>query len=641
MNKFKYFSILLMALFLGACGGGGDNSLTGDGDGGGTDPDAPVADSLALVKSSNTLPSSGLEPVTITAIVLDEFNGALPDVLVTFITDSGALSSSTVLTDANGRAEVTLSTAGDPANRTITVGAQAGTTGDSPVGDITVDVAGTEIVLTGPSALAIDDSAVYTLFLGDSNGQGLEGEEVTLNSENGNTISAPTTVTGAGGTLEFTLTADVDGDDTLTATSLGASTVKSVTVSADSFSIIEPDAGTEVILGDTINVTLSWVQGNAPVVGSTVEFSTTRGLFEDSGFSGTSVVTDGSGEATVTIASLNSGIAEITASDPDTGTSTSVLIEFVATEAVTLALQPDIFALSPDEQAQLEATVRDAAGNLVKNKTVDFTLDDVTSGTLSPGFAVTNSDGVALSFYTAAATPSAFDGVQVTATVRDTPAVSDSVGLTVGGQELFLSIVTGNELEELGTTLYGQEWSIIVTDAGGASVAGATVQASVLSNQYRKGEWVVADTGMGLEWVQDVAATCDDEDVNRNGILDDGEDFNGSGFIEAGNQATVVPIDPNAPFDAGCGAAGAGGGTSANVETNNLGIARVCLIYGQSNAYWVNVGLQGKLSVAGTEFSRTENFWLIGLASDYDDATKLVPGRESAFGQADSCANPE
>src|SRR5689334_14577405 len=109
----------LIALALTACGGGEDSFVGGTG-GGGQTPAVTVG-SLTLIASSPTVPSDGSTPAQISAFVRDASNKFMKDVPVVFSASSGGLIITQGTTDANGLATATLSSAGDPSKRTITV----------------------------------------------------------------------------------------------------------------------------------------------------------------------------------------------------------------------------------------------------------------------------------------------------------------------------------------------------------------------------------------------------------------------------------------------------------------------------------------------------------------------------------------
>src|SRR5690606_4912236 len=133
----------------------------------------------------------------------------------------------------------------------------------------------------------------------------------------------------------FNVTATVGGVDTITASALGISTTASVAVSNVAFTFSAPVAGTEVPLNTPTTITVNYSQGGGGgVSGETIEFSTTRGTL-----SAGSAVTDGSGNASVTVTSTNAGPALLTAKIASNATTIQRAVEFVATVPNALELQ--------------------------------------------------------------------------------------------------------------------------------------------------------------------------------------------------------------------------------------------------------------------------------------------------------------
>lgn len=591
--------LMLTGLFVGC---GDSNTLVTGGETPGGGPATPIAASLQLLTSNPQLPSDGSATVTITALARDASNIFVEGVPVSFATDSGGLNVVQSTTDSNGQATATLSVAGDPTNRTISVSGTAGTLSSS----VAVSVVGTTLTVTGPGSLVAGATATYTIVLSDAGGNGIANTTVNVSSSAGSTITpTPPLTTDSSGQAQFDLTASTD--DTITVSALGLVTTKSVAVSSDSFSFTSPAAGTEVNLGDSQALVVNLQSGGSPVVGETISFSTTRGTL-----TAPTGNTDASGNATVSVSSANAGAAVISATTSG-GVSTSLTIEFVATTPATVTVQANPFTIAPNDQSAITAIVRDASNNLVKNQTVNFSLDDITGGQLSVASAITDSQGRAQTFYTASNTTSAKDGVKVTATVAGT-AITNTASLTVARREVFITLGTGNEIEEPNQAQYRIQFAVQVTDSQGNGVSGVAVVMSLLSEAYSKGNWQLPLTG---DWVQNITAVCADEDVNRNGILDAGEDFNSSGEIEAGNVASVVP---------------------GSVTTDASGFALVDVIYPQEFARWVQVVLQAQTSVQGTESSATSRFVLPIAASDVERDTN-PPGNPSPFGQIGDCSS--
>ena len=612
MRKLSYFTTLVAMLFVAACSGSGEGFVgSGGGTAGGPGVTIDVS-AVSVLASSPSLPSDPGQSLDITVVVRDVNNVAVGGVTVLLSSDSGILTVLDPITNANGVVEAQINAGGDPSTRTITISADA----NGVVGTVGIDVLGTTLSLSGATSLAQGDSAPYTIVLSDAGGNGISGQTVDISSSAGNTLESNSLTTDVGGQAQVLLTASAAGLDTLTATALGISATQDLTVSDDSFSLTAPLSGDEVLLNTPATVELTWAIAGVPQVGQNISFSATRGTL-----SSFSAVTDGAGVATVTISSNNAGASVITATN-STGTTTGVQIEFVADVPASISVQASPFTIGPGEQSAITAIVRDPANNLVKNEIVVFVLDDVTGGQLSVAQAVTDSQGRAQTFYTASSTTSANNGVSVTASVQANNAISEAVTLTVAQRELFISIGTGNSIFEPNTAQYRVEFVVQVSDSQGNGVEGVNVQVDILSDYYYKGFWTY-DT-VASAWVQILrAGPCADEDVNRNGVLDAGEDFNGSGRVEAGNVAAAVPQT----------------GSNGTFVTDTGGFGIVDVFYAQDHARWVQATIEATTSVQGTEFAKASSFVLPINGDDVDDENTVPPGVNSPFGVSTNCAD--
>ncbi|RKZ44880.1 MAG: hypothetical protein DRQ58_10990 [Gammaproteobacteria bacterium] len=629
MKRLQVFLVILVTTFIVACGGGSDGSLLNPAGGG---PDKQIA-TIELRAGSPTLNSSaaGTTEITIQATVKNAGNAVLEGVVVQFTTSSGSVSGIQTTTDINGKAVATLNNGSDPTNRAITVTASAG----SVAGSVTVQVTGTTLSITGSPALALGDSSLYTISLLDSQNAGIEAS-VNVSSANSNTLSATTVQTQVSGQQSVTLTADNSGVETLTVTALGLTATTDVNISGDVFSIQTPVQTQEVNLGVNETIMVLWTKNGVPQAGETITFNADRGTLS-SGIA----VTDANGEASITISSVSPGLTSITAVN-DELTSTSVQIEFIAVTAADLALQANPVTVGVNKQSTISATVRDVNGNAVKNKVVVFVIEQDSTGTsfLSVSAAVTDSQGRATTSYTGGGVPSASNGVVIRATVQDTPAATNTVLLTVTGTAIDMAIGTGDDLFEPTTSLYSKEWAIIVTDTTGTApepVANTNVQASIRSVIYFKGSMAINPVPSD-HWAPVYSATCPDEDTNRDGFLDlITEDINGNGIMEAGNRATLTAVPPGAADDF-CETIG-GGLPTTTVLTDNSGIARVCVVYVQSDNLWVQARITSQLVVTGTEYSESQDFLLQALASDLNDVSSSPSGQISPFGVG-ACTDP-
>jgi Bacterial Ig-like domain (group 1) len=581
-----------------------------------------AADSLDLLVSSPQLDSDGSEMVTLTALVRDANNNFLADIPVTFSADSGGVQVVNGATDAAGAATAQLSTAGDPTNRTITVTATSG----GLTSTNNVEVSGTTVAISGVNSLVLGGTTTLSILLQDSGGNGIANQAVAVTSNQDNTLSAETVTTDSNGQATIDVTADSPINDTITASALGASGATILIVNSADFSFITPDPTApadqrEIDLRTSLTITIRWLNAGVPQVGETINFFATRGTL-----TATRDDTDANGEASVEISSTTAGPAVITAeADMDDGPSSQVAVEFVATSPNSLILQatPTTLGVNPagstNQQSIITAVVRDAANNLVKNQRVSFTLTDNTGGSIFPAAATTDSFGRASTVYTAGATPSAQDGVIVNAVVAET--IGDEVRLTVAQQALFVKLGTSNLIQLLSDTQYAKPYSVLVTDANSNPVAGARVELNILPIRYQKGSYVptVDENDACTGWSKNPTAVCLNEDQDsKNGILDPGEDFNGNGILDPGNIATVP----------------------TTVNTNATGFAFFDVVYAREFT-WVEVQLEARATVAGSEASSTATFFLPGVASDFDDCDVSPPGQESPYGQAITCSCDE
>lgn len=603
---FKMSRIVLFAtlLALTACGSGGDDdSFVAQPDpvadpvpDDGSTPVIPEAASIEALTSNPQLQSDGGIPVIISALVKDINNNFIEGAVVQFSADSGGIEQINTTTGTDGVATARLSTQSDPTNRIIVVTASTGELSDS----VNVNVIGTNLQITGPSNLAQGAVDTFTLVLNNANGQGIDGRSIDVTSSLGNTLSAQTLTTDSSGQAQFDYTAVNGGTDTVTASALGETISSVVQIADDSFAFVSPAGDTEINLNTSQNVTLRWSQNNAPVVGQSVSFAATRGSVTPS-----SVVTNASGEANVSITASNAGQSTISANTTN-GPTATLSVEFVATTPDTIEVQASPFTIAPNSQSAITAVVRDANDNLVKNIVVEFDVDDTTSGGLSVASAITDSQGRAQTFYSSSSQTSSVDGITITARVPQT-SIEDTVNLTVAGREVFFTFGTGNDLFEPNPAQYRVPYVVQVTDADGAPVTGVNLIMSVVSDKYVKGYWCPDDNDGA--WFPVVAARCDDEDFNRNGILDPGEDVNGNGSIDAGNVATIAPADG-----------------ATEIVTDSAGFAFIDIFYPQDRGRWLEVELEARASVQGSESSERQVFLLNVAASDTENIEEAPPG---------------
>lgn len=584
------------------------------------------------------MPSSGASTVTLTAVVLDANKQAVSGRTVNFLpgTDPTAFvnnKSAGGVSDSNGLVTAQLNLGTDKSNRTITVTAAA----DGASATNSVDVTGTTITVSGNGSLAFNASTQLIFSVKDSAGNAMPGIPVTVVSQNGNTINPATGATSGTGQFSTTVTVSNAGNDVVTASAAGASATQNLTVSADSFAFTAPTpaAGAtsiEIPLGTAPAISVNWTNNGAAQAGKQVNFSASRGTI-----SGSPSTTNATGDTPgVTISATSAGPAIITAAGVSGTPAATLNVVFVATSASSATVQANpgtvqVTTGSPSQtnnSSTISVVVRDAALNLVKNAGVSFTIvgNDPSGGSLTSSTGITDVSGSASVTYVAGGTSSGQNGVTISATVNTIGGVplavpvTNSTSLTVAGQALQVRLGTDNLVGGL-APINTKTYVAIVTDAAGNPVVGTTVQFDLRPGVYQKGFFAKDPTG--TFWVQNITATCPNEDLNFNGILDPGE---GLVAFPAGVTPALLP--------------GAVASVTSSGVTNASGVATATITYAKSYSFWTAVTLEARTTVTSNDPpTQTPVFYLPGLASDYTNINVEPPGRLSPFGQDNTCAD--
>lgn len=634
----------------------------GDGDAGG----GPTIANLDIFVDSQQLASSGADGVLLTAIVKDGNNNLVEGVDVIFSASSGQVEVQNSLTQTDGKASATLRTQSEPENRVITVTASNGSFNDT----VDVQVVGTNISINGASALAINDANDFVIKVVNSDNKGIGGVDVALSLSDESTTSPAGTVAGItivnsvttdfSGQAVIPVTGTSGGTNTIIATAIGAVTEFDVAVQADSFLftnfdngngiVISPEGNTlpDVLLSDTdtASISLTWLrEGVAVPDGTVVNFTSTRGsLMANS-------TTTVNGVVTAQLNSNDAGKALVTFTgvDGDVELSNQLEFEFVAESANSITAQASPKSIGPNgDESTISVIVKDINGNLVKNKTIDFALTDVNGGSIFPARAVTDSNGSASTVYTSNAVSSK-DGINIQATVRDTPIVTTSENITVAQRSVFIALGTGNSIIEDDDTSYNKQYVVFVTDINSTPIEGAELKISAIPKIYSKGFWnAIFVDGEFRTWDAQVTETCLNEDINNNGFLDPSEDINNNGILDAGED-----VNGNGLLDLSEDINGDGLLTPGNIVaatneviTDEQGKAIIDIVYAQSFAQWVSIDLIVSSAVNGTDDFTISTFNLPVAASDVNQEDITPPtdtddGVNSPFGFIAICSTTD
>jgi len=573
--------------------------------------------SLQLYASAVQLASSGSDDIELIALIKNEQSVLMEGVEVNFSASNEAgvelqLTQST--TTADGTARALVSTQNDASNRTVTLTAQTG----ALVETVDILITGTEVTINGANSVILNDTAEYTLRVQDSDGVAIVNQTILLEAANGS-LSETSVNTGADGQATITYTATTSGEDTITASSLNASVEFELEVQQDEFSfVVLPDE--EISLNEAATISVQWLQDGSPAVGNNVIFSASRGAIIGAAL----VTTDAEGIASISIESDNAGFASITATGTESGNESTVnavaQVEFIAVEPFTLIADATPDLIGPDGQTStITAVVRDPSGNLVKNTVVNFNVDDVSTGSISPSQSTTDSSGIASTVFTSGA-PSSEDAVIIRASVASDETITDEVYMTVGDRAFDISIGTGNEIEEPDSTTYLKRFAVFVSDSAGQPVSGVELTASgtpvkrVLGGTYLKGYWYW-DEDESI-YKPDVTIECDNEDINGNGILDVGEDTNDDEFLTPGIVGTLSFAETNI--------------------TDENGQAELEYRYPANYGFWYDIVITIFGQSTGSEASQ-DHYYRLGVSSD--DLTNEGAGLPAnPFGSEADCS---
>jgi hypothetical protein len=228
----------------------------------------------------------------------------------------------------------------------------------------------------------------------------------------------------------------------------------------------------------------------------------------------------------------------------------------------------------------------------IPNVRVRFDLDgDVLNvgGTFTVGNApeilYSNSEGVVTTAYVPGTRSSPTEGV----TIRACYGVSDTdpdflncttfatQKLTVSSEPLSVTIGTNGTIV-VNELTYTKQFNIVVVDAAGNVVPDVSLVASVDLPFYSKGAYGISSS----RWTRSRTDFCPNEDTNRNGVLDDGEDANGDGILQPRKADVSIRL--------------------LSRQTDEAGSATLEVTYNQNHGSWVDAVVTVAASgIAGTE----------------------------------------
>jgi len=337
------------------------------------------------------------------------------------------------------------------------------------------------------------------------------------------------------------------------------------------------------------------------------------------------VTTDAGGNATATLAAAPSAPGTYTIEAAASGViarqDVQVLIPGISTgvpdavgviSAASLAITPNTIAPntagSTTNRAGLRAVFQNASNQAIKNVRARFEIVAPGLGSaevISTGSATVYSDGngQALADYIAGTRSSPTNGVRIRVCygMNDAAIANgacpnfETATMTVASQPLSITLGDNNELARGTNNLtYIKKFDIAVADAAGNAVPNAQISASVDLSVYGKGPYA------GPRF------RCLNEDTNRNGFLDAGEDIDGNGVLSPRKADVVLSY-------VGAKTTGTNGRATIQVE------------YPMNVATWLFYAVTVTTSVAGSEGTVEKLYRTEFIEGDDKNGSFLTP----------------
>lgn len=280
--------------------------------------------------------------------------------------------------------------------------------------------------------------------------------------------------------------------------------------------------------------------------------------------------------------------------------------------ASSLAISPNTIppnaAGFTSSRAGLKAVFLNASNQPIQNVRVRFEITSAQldpAESISPGAATIYSDisGIAVADYIPGTRSSPTDGVVIRACYGNSDADIaagacpnfKTATMTIASQPLSITLGDNNELTKGTNNLtYIKMFDIAVADSAGNAVSNAQFSASVDLRQFSKGPYLGP------------RVSCLNEDSNRNGTLDVGEDVDGNGSISPRKADVILSF------------------VGANTTGTN-GRATIQVEYPQNVATWLQYAVKVTTSVAGSEGTVEKTYMTTFVIGDDANGSFLTP----------------
>ena len=598
---------------------------------------------ISLTTTGTSVKSDGTNSVTITATALTAGNSILAGDALTLSATTGQISASTAVTGTTGTATFTFTAGNSGLNGTATITV---TDSSNVTASIPIQITGSTLTLSAANSTQSTGTPVsITITAKDAGGNLMAGQSLSYSiaatSLGSGTLSAATGTTSSLGSATVSLTGTAAGTvDVLvqwlnSTGTVTASATKTITITAagNSFQVTTPASSPfAVTIGTTQNVVVNVPTTINTVSVSKVRYSTTIGTWNATNSAVLTVTPSGSTDIESFHPGSNAGNATVQVDALDVSNnvlSTATVIFSItaaANTAANITLQSNATVIAPSagttqSTATLDAFVTDASNNPVGGAAVLFQLIK-TTGTgesVTPVVVTTNTGGVAgfpaghvQATYTAGT--STTQNNQVRASLVATPAASAVLGITVGGTAGSVSLNPSIAVtSDASNTYYTLPVTVFVTDSTGAAVNGAVVTLKLWPAYYLKG---IRNTATGLVCLPLYSGGLfPNEDVNKNLVLDVGEDVDGPGGYANGGSGPYGAWY-GAPDGALWPAPAQAGSIPTSVTTNSSGLATFNWTYGKLYADWIKANITATTQVNGTESTASLPIYLRPASAD-------------------------
>ena len=461
--------------------------------------------------------------------------------------------------------------------------------------DLIVQLSKATIDNTGVDSVVINVTAV------DARRVAVSGASIAVTADSQAVLTLSGTTTGSDGKLQATLGIGASrANRVITATIQSGSITKTATVQVIGASlsgtlvpaVVAPGGSGKVTYRLTDKLSTGMAHESITVTAAGLTPSTVTGVTGSNGDFEYQYSVPASASGSVAISAIAGGasdsqllqVQQIGGGGIDAAVGTILSASVSANPSVVGVNQLD----SSSNRSEIRARFLGANNAPIKNVRVKFDLNgDANSigGGFSNGTSVLYSDvnGIVTTSYIPGTRSSPTNGL----TIRACYGMNDSdyqgcstsalTTLTVAAEPLGVSIGT-NAVVIVNELTYTKKFVVSVVDSAGRAMPGVNLAASVDLPQYRKGRYGIS----GAAWGKTGNFACLNEDTDRNGSIDAGDDINNNARLEPGKSDVILAL--------------------LQSQTRADGTAELQITYAHSFASWIDAKITVSASgVAGTE----------------------------------------